>query len=158
MALEPLYITDQIVNKDGTITERFRLLWQQLITGSVQVAAAITVSFLDQFAALAVSTLLTVTVAGPYRVSYYLRKTIPDGVSSSAQVTLSWTDQGAACSRTFTALTTDTGTATAGDIVLLRVDANAPIEASVAYASNTPGVMHYDAVFTVEQVVGAVEG
>lgn len=153
--LAPIPADVQIVEKDGTINDFFRFRWQELIDASVQ-SPLITdaLELLNQSAAVPTTTVYTVTADGLYRVGYYLRKTILDGVSSSLQVTLSWTDtDGAACSHTFAALTTDTNVANDSASYELRAKANSDIEVSIAYASNTPGTMHFDALMSAQQLV-----
>lgn len=147
--LEPILPGDIIVDKNGAATTRLRLLWQQLIDGFRQTSVLGDLSLSGQIAAIVTTRVVTPTATGRYRLSYYLRKTVADGVSSSAQVTFGWSDRGAALTEPFAALATDTGTAHQSGSVLVRADGNADITVAVAYASNTPGVMTYALEVTV---------
>jgi hypothetical protein len=150
--IDPLYLGDQIVDKDGLITSRFRLLWQQIIDGFARTSATATKTLTGQHAAIVATVVTTLIAAGNYRLSYYLRKTIADGVASSAQVTLGFTDRGTALAEPFAALVTDSVTAHASGSILVRADAASNVTLDVAYASNTPGVMGFDLIVTVEPV------
>lgn len=152
-ALEPLTLDDVIVDQNGTITQRFRLLWEQLIARSVQTALLASLTKTNQNAALALTVVATVTAGGVYRLGYYLRKTIADGVSSSVALTVSWVDNGSPCSHTFAALATDTNVANDSGAWEFRADASSDVSISIAYASNTPGTMHYNAAASLQQLV-----
>jgi hypothetical protein len=90
--------------------------------------------------------------AGTYRISYYLRKTVPDGVSSSLTITFGWTEGTVALTLSGPPLTVDAITAVQTGTVLLLIDANSPITYAIAYASNTPGTMKYKLSVVVELV------
>jgi hypothetical protein len=152
VAVEPIYLGDQIVDKDGRITERMRLLWQQVIDGFAGTSAKASLSRSNQTAALVTTSVVTLTAGGRYRLSYYLRKTIADGVSSSAAVTFGWSDTAVALTEAFAALTTDTSAAHQSGSILVNADASTDITVAVAYASNTPGQMAYSITVTVEPV------
>jgi hypothetical protein len=152
VSIDPLYLWDDIVNPDRTITDRFRQVWEQVRSGFARVSAAAVKTLLGQHAAIVGTVVTTLTAGGNYRLSYYLRKTIADGVSSSAQVTLGWTDQLTALSEAFAALATDSITAHASGSILVRADNASNITLDVAYASNTPNVMNFDVIVTVELV------
>lgn len=96
-------------------------------------------------AAIVTTDLAGVTVvAGLYEVTTYQRIKTVDGVSSSLQVTIGWTDGGVVQSEAFTALTGDTTTTKlTGPKKTFRSDGGTPITYAVAYASNTPAKMHY---------------
>ncbi len=142
-----------ITDKAGVITTFFRLRWQELIDRFRFTPSVANTTVTGQAAAIGTTTLYTAVTAGLYRVSWYLRKTLADGVSSSLQVTIGFLDLGQAESVTGAALTTDTNAAfQSGNVQLIRCDANSDITGEVAYASNTPGAMQFDAAFTVEFV------
>lgn len=152
VTIDPLYLWDEIVNADRTITGRFREVWEQVRSGFARVSAAAVKTLTGQHAAIVGTVVTTLTAGGNYRLSYYLRKTIADGVSSSVQVTLNWTDQLTALSEVFAALATDSITAHLSGSILVRADNASNVTVDVAYASGTPGVMAFDLVVTVEAV------
>lgn len=152
-SLPPIPSGVAIVEKeDGSITNFFRLLWQQLIDGFQQTPTRSGVGFQGQAAALPTSTLYLVLVDGTYRVSYYMRKTTADGVSSSLTVTLGWTESGIPQSMPLPALTLDTVAAIQEGSHVLVVDQETTITMAVAYTSNTPGTMKYRLDAAVEQL------
>lgn len=151
--LGPIPVAVEIVNRDGTITEFFRLRWQELIDGAGVVAVAARLSEPDLAAALPLTTLMTVQVAGEYEIAVYVRKTAPDGVSSSLQVTVGWTDSGVPLSETGTALVTDTIAATQAFSRFVVADANSDLTVAISYASNTPGAMRYLVRAVVKRLV-----
>lgn len=99
----------------------------------------------NQSAAIASTDLAGSTVAGGlYEVKAYQRITAADGVSSSTQITIGWTDGSVLQSETFTALTGDTTTTKlTGASKVFRSDAGTPITYAVSYASNTPAKMKF---------------
>lgn len=141
-----------ITDKDGVITLFFRLLWQQLIDGFVKTPTAATVERTNQGAVIATTSAYLVRAAGLYRVSYYTRKTVADGVSSSLTVTLGWTDHAVPLTEAGAALATDTVSTQQSGSKLIYADANSDITFAVAYASNTPGAMRYQIEVSVEQL------
>jgi hypothetical protein len=72
---------------------------------------------------------------GRYRVTYYLTETVAASMSSSATVTIGWTDGGVAQTHTFAALTTNTVGANQSNSLILHADAASTITYGVAYAS-----------------------
>lgn len=96
--------------------------------------------------------LQTTVVQALYRFTYYLDKTVADGVSSSLRVTLYWTENGQPRSHQFTNFTTDAAGANQSETLLFYCDASVGITFDLAYASNTPGAMTYDAWMRLEQM------
>lgn len=142
-ALGPILIDTKIVDEEGRITDFFRQRWQELLDGATTTPAKATISAANQGAAIATTRITTALQAGNYRVSYYIRKTTADGVSSSVQFSWAWTESGVPLSKTDTALTTDTTAAVASGSFVVKADAASDLNFSVAYASNTPGAMRY---------------
>lgn len=67
---------------------------------------------------------------GLYRISYHLRITTPDGISSDLTVTLDWTDGGVAQSEVSKTVSTNTtDTRLHGDF-LIHIDASTPVRYS----------------------------
>lgn len=151
--LEPIPEGVQIVDKSGAITTFFRLRWEALIQGFLFTPTVAAVENDTPTVAASVPTTIAYTTlsAGRYRVSYYMRKTVPDGVNSSLTMTIGWTEGGQAQTKSAAALTTDTVLAEQDNTAFLRVDGNTDITFAIAYASNTPGLMKYVYDVSVEQ-------
>jgi len=150
--LSPIPVDVQIVEpQGGTITTFFRLAWEAL-RSSFQLAPSVAVfSKVAQTAALPTTTLFTTLQAGLYRVSWYLRVTGPDGVSSAVQVTIGWTET-LPLTRAGANVTGDTITSLDTGSVLLQVDAPTNLTIATSYASNTPNQMVYEVFASVEQL------
>lgn len=151
--LAPIPAGSAIVNQNGSITDFFRLRWQSLIDGFLFSPSVASVSFDLKTAAIVTVAAYTTRASGLYRVSYFIRKTIADGVSSSLTVTLGWIEGGIGQSATFAALATDTTAAEQDASKTIRVDAETDITYAIAYASNTPAKMTYEGNVVVEQLV-----
>lgn len=150
--LAPIPAGSAIVNQNGSITDFFRLRWQALIDGFLFSPSVAAVTFNGKTAAIITVSVYTTRAAGLYRVSYFIRKTIADGVSSSLTVTLSWIEGGLGQSITFAALALDTVFAEQDAIKTIRADSGTDINYAVAYASNTPAKMTYEGDVIVEQI------
>lgn len=149
----PIPIGVPITERDGTITPFMRLRWQELIDGGAVVPVAARFSSVEEHAALPVTTLLTVTAAGEYRITVYVRKITPDSVSSSLTVTVGWTESAVPLTDSAPALTVDAITATQAFSRLVVADANSDLTLQIAYASNTPNAMRYLVRAVVERLV-----
>ena len=149
--LAPIPLGTPIVGGDGTITPFFRQRWQDVSDGWGQTASAQRVRLADQTGAIAATTLLTVVAAGLYRVSWYLRTTRADGVSSSVAVTLGFVDvDGVVLTYPGAALAGDVVTGWQGVVVPIRCGAPTDVTIATAYDSNTPGALRYDLEVSVE--------
>lgn len=153
-ALQPIPVKTQIVAPTtGSITLFFRQAWEALRAAIATVPTIGSgIDLTNQSAALAGTLLATVTSAGKYRVSYYIRKTVADGVASSVAFTWHWTESGIPQTLADTALVTDTTGAVAGNDKMLDVDANTNLTIDVAYASTTPAKMRYRIAVRAEQM------
>lgn len=152
-SLEPIPVGTPISDAQGRITTFFRLRWQTLIDGFQVSATKAVLNLTGQSAALVTTALQTTASAGPYRVSFGIRKTTIDGVSSSLQVTLGWTQDSVPLTETFAAVTADSVTiGKQNDARCVWADALTDLTIAVAYASNTPGQMKYRVDVTVEQL------
>jgi len=75
--------------------------------------------------------------AGVYVLSYWLRVTVPAGISSSLQVTFTWTTGGFSQAFVGVVVNGNTQQSYASESVpAFRIDAGSPITVAVAYASN----------------------
>ncbi len=90
--------------------------------------------------------------AGYYRVSVYELITAAAVTSSSLQVTIAWTDQALAVTRTLPAITSNLLAASDGTSFPIHVDNASPITYTVTYASNGAGQMTYNLGVLVEQL------
>jgi hypothetical protein len=152
-SLAPIPLETAIVNpKDGTITQFFRLRWQTLIDIFSATPDVASVSLTNQNAAIVTANAFVTKSAGLYRVSYYLRKTVADGVSSSLTFTYGWTDGGVPLTESAAALSTDATSAEQSGSKLVFADQASGLSYAVAYASNTPGQMKYALRVVVEQL------
>lgn len=142
----------EIVDKEGTPTLFFRLLWDKLIALVAQVQTVAAVELLGKTAAIVTVAAFTVINTGNYRISIATQKTVADGVASSLTVTVSWTSRGIPMSHTFAALATDTIGANDSVTWLLNADANSDVTYAIAYASTTPAKMVYNANVLVEKL------
>jgi hypothetical protein len=89
---------------------------------------------------------------GLYNLWMYLRVTDPDGVSSSAQVTITWTNGGVTQTFVGTNVNGDTTTSKQQQVIPLYIDGNTAITYEVAYASNTPNAMHYELYISLQLI------
>lgn len=151
-SLAPIPQEMQIVDEGGAITEFFRLRWQQLIDAFTLTPSAATVFTTAQTAAIGTSSAFVTRQDALYRVSYYLRKTQADGVSSSLTFTWGWIDGGVALTESAAALTLDSVIAEQSGSKVVMADASSGLTYAVAYASNTPGQMAYSLSVSVEQL------
>lgn len=151
-SLAPIPLGAQIVDTAGSITDFFRLRWQSLIDGFQLSATVADVQKLAQTAALVATAAFTTKAAAAYRITYYLRKTVADGVASSATVTLGWTETGVALTVSGAALVLDTVLAVQTGSALVWADGATDITYAVAYSSTTPNKMTYRLDVTVEQL------
>src|ERR1700689_1246032 len=143
-SLGPIPGGTQITDGRGVITTFFRLRWQELIAAfNTTPTVANTGLIANQNAAIVTTNVFTTETSGAYRLSYYVRKTAADGVSSSLQFTYGWTDNGAGLSESAAAVTIDATTAEQSGSKLVYADADSEITYAVAYVSNTPGAMVY---------------
>lgn len=81
--------------------------------------------------------------AGLYRVDTYARITQAATVNSSLTVTVGWTENGIALSKSFTAMTGNTTSTVDGNGLLIAIDAASPVTVSTTYASAGATAMTY---------------
>ena len=151
--LTPLPSGVAIVDARGTVTDFFRLAWQAVIDGFQRVALVASVALAGQTDAIATTTAYTVRSGGRYRVSWYLRKTIADGVASSLTITLGWVESGVALTESGAVVNTDSVIAQQNGSVTVVADASSDLTFAMAYASTTPNKMTYRVDVLVEQLV-----
>lgn len=150
--LDPIPVDVPIVEKDGSITIYFRRLWDTLIAGYQNIGSRAAVALTGQTAAIVTTSAYTTLSSGLYRISWYMRKTVADGVSSSLTVTLGWSESGIALTEAGAALATDTTSAQQSGSKVVSADAASDITFAVAYASNTPNKMTYRIDVVVELI------
>lgn len=140
---------------EGSVTDTwshyFTALSQSVSQGAAQVTSPIQQT---EIAATVPTTSIAPgqTAAGLYRITYYMRCTVPAGVSSSLQVTFNWTDHGQAVSVSGVAMTGNTVTTFQSGTLLVYNDASIPLTYSLAYASNPAGVAEFSFYLIVESL------
>ena len=154
-SLAPIPTWQPITEKPGTITQYFRLRWQELMDGftASPTAGGSGGLLTGLHASISTTLLLTTPSNGLYRVSYYLRKTTADGVASSLTFTWGWLDHGVALTENASALTTDTTSAQQSGSKVVYADAASSLTYAVTYSSNTPNAMVDEISVSVEQLV-----
>jgi len=107
-------------------------------------------SLSTQGAAIGATPILVTSSTGLYRVTIYLRITRAASVSSSATVSIGWTDTGVAVTYTLPAVTGNTTTSFISETVMVRADGATGITYAVAYASVGGTSMQYSLDVVVE--------
>lgn len=145
---------DQQTNRvTDQITIVFRQ-WLLSLTGRIATAghfsSPATVS--GSSAAIGITAIGAAVASGIYRVSFYARITRAATTSSSLTVTVSFTDGGVACTKTFTAITGNTTGTTGSETYLVRSDSGTNISYATAYASVGATTMQYDLTVELESI------
>ncbi len=152
VGLQPIPAGVAITERDGTVTTFFRLAWQSLINSFQFAPTVANVAKSLQTAAILSVAAFTTLDTGIYRISYYMEKTVADGVNSSLTLTLGWTDNNKAFTQAFAALVLDTTLAFQQDSIVVRAQGNSDLTFAIQYSSNTPGRMTYSADIAVERL------
>jgi hypothetical protein len=151
--LDPIPVDAAIVEGRGVITTFFRLRWEQLrALFQLSPSVALIQSDLNQSATVVTTNAYTTASGGRFRVSWYLRKTVADGVNSSLTITLGWVESAVALTEPQAALVTDTIFAEQNGSVTVEADPNSALTFAIAYASNTPAKMRFRYTVIVEQI------
>lgn len=149
----PPYKSD-VTEKPGLLsgdwTRWLQLFWARVSSSIQQVGTPKALT--GQSASIATTTALTVTQNGLYRLSWYLRITTVDAVSSSAQLIVTWREGGVTLTKTFPALTGNTTSTYDGAVWPFAADSGTLITYAVTYASNTPLQMRYRLSLVMEQI------
>lgn len=152
--LTPIPVGTPITDAGGMITTFFRQAWQLLVDGWQITSTVATASRTGLNANLATTALWTTLAAGNYRISYNFRRTTTDGVASSLQATLGWT-QDVPLTQIFGADANDSiSVGKQNGSILVYCDASTDITIAIAYSSTTPGNMKYRLDTTVEYLGG----
>lgn len=139
------------VNKkgEGYVNEQQWGNWLLALQNSVNAApvrlgAQVTLS--GQNAAIAAADLAAgQIVSGDYSLAYWLRVSLPAGVTSDAQVTFTWTSGGVTQTFVGTLVNGNLTTSYASQSVpLFRPDDGTPITYAVAYNSNPAAAMQFE--------------
>lgn len=136
-----------ITDAQGVPTIFFLLRWNQLQALAAQTPTVINPgASAVQTAALPTTILYTVPPGngGQFGISWSLQRTAIDGVASSLQATIGWTQSGVAKTHVGRLMNTDSLAADPTDSpIMITADAASDITLSIAYASTTPGAMKY---------------
>lgn len=139
----------------GEITPFMRQWVDDLINGAPVVSLIVDpISAIGQNAAVVTTNAYAAAIGGLYRVSYYIRKTTVDGVSSSLAFTYGWTESGLPLTEVVAVgtLAADSTSAEQSGSKVMRIDDASALTFAIAYASNTPGQMHFRYDVTVERL------
>lgn len=145
----------EVVNQGRILTgdwTRWLQVFFSRVFSAIQGVGSPVVSQGDQSAAIPTTVLFTVTQSACYRLSWYLRVVVADGVSSSAQVTVTWREGSHTSTKTFPALTGDTTSTYDAAVWPFYADSGTQVTFAIAYASNTPAKMHYRRAVALEQL------
>jgi len=156
MALDPPPTISPITNpKTGSATADWTR-WLLALFGTVSAQPTVLgtrVSLTKQNASIGVTPFPTPALAGGLvRVSWYLRITTVDPVSSSVNVTIGYTESHLALSVSSTPVVGNSLTSVQTGTTILMTDQGTAVTYSTTYASNTPGTMQYRFAAVVEQV------
>lgn len=135
------------------ITETWRLWLVSVLTyilfGIIQASS---VSRDTQGAAIVTTAMYTPSKTGLYRISWYLRITRAATTSSSATVTIGWTDAGQACTSAGAAVVGNTVTTVQSGSIVVSADSLTDLTYAVAYASVGATSMQYKLRVSVEAI------
>lgn len=124
---------------------------EDAITSAPQRNASTSVS--AQSASIAATSIPTAALnGGLYRATFYGTVTTPGTVSSSLEVTFSWTDSGQARAITSTAYTGNSISECTTATVMFNVDAGAPVTYATTYATAGATDMVYTLYVVLEKV------
>lgn len=143
----PIPARTAITQEGNPITEFFRLRWEEVRTafGLLQTVANPATSSV-QSASLSATTIYTIPSGqgGKYLVMWGMQRTVVDGVASSLQATITWTQNGITKSHVGRLMNTDSLAADPTDSpIMIDADASSNIQIAIAYTSTTPGTMQY---------------
>ena len=154
MAQLPPFPTRDAVVDPTRMLSRVWGYWLTAVRDLLSVAAArvASVRLTAQAAAITTTAALAVVTTGLYRVSSVLRITQAATSSSSATVTIGWTDTGVALTQAFAAVTGNTVTTTQSSSVVIAADALTSVTYAVAYANVGATPMQFSVSVLVEEV------
>lgn len=153
--LAPLNLRTALVDKAGKATTYFSNIWLDM-TGRIESAAFVdegqSVGFTAHAAAI-LATALVVSASVPlYRITFALHIALAASISSSATVSVGWTQNAVPQTSTFAAVTGNTTGTNQSGSVLVRPDPGTVVTVAVAYASSGAPAMAFDADFIAEAV------
>ncbi len=128
------------------ISREWLLYLQDALAARVQQAPAIltSVALTAQTASIGATPIpLRSVSAGLYRIAIYARITTVDAVSSSLTISIGWTESAIPLTLSGAAMTGNLLTTVQSFSLIVQSDANAPLNYSTAYVSNTPAQMKY---------------
>lgn len=155
MAFAPIPVRVPIIDSARCMTIFFRQRWEELRLAAQRIGALATFTLTGQVAGSVGTVAATVTSGGLYQLSYMMRRTIADGISSQFRLTWNWTHLGVPVSKAMENNTTDTTGSVSSEVIEIYADANTNITFDRTYASNTPAKMTYALYGSVKQVVQA---
>jgi hypothetical protein len=152
---EPFPSNDVIVDKHGRPTDQLTD-WVELGLERALQAAPIRLQpteVLTDVSASDSGTLGGDETAGFYRVSGYREVTVADPVSSSLTLTIGWTHNSKALTRTFNfGAAPQTVNDTDGVVTVVQIDPGTVISYTLTYLSNTPAMARFDVTLSAELI------
>jgi hypothetical protein len=154
---EPFPSRDKLVTEARYPESEFIRWMEQSLLPRVESAAANVDSIEDSglTAGVTITPIGADQIAGKYRFSIYLQVVTPAGVSSSLQVTLTWTYNGVVQTEVFGLLNGNLTTTHQGVVYSFDLDDAGPVSYTIAYASNPANAMVYDYSLSLELVKAA---
>ena len=143
---------DMTVMAGTTVSQPWQIWFRNLFTTTqAQPTNLATVTQGSQSASVSTTPFQTGSLSGGlYRVNVFAHITTPGSISSSLIITISFTNDGLACSISTPALTTNTSTSVVSQSIPIEIDAGTPVSWSTTYASNSSGSMLYTVAVMLE--------
>lgn len=136
--LSPIPSSAPVVETDRTLSRSW-FLWLYEVWLRIGAAVGIVgtpIAKVSQSASIGTTTAYAVVQNAVYRVSYYLRVTLPASVSSSLTPTIGWKEGGVTRSQDGAAVTGNLVTSQENGTLFVRADAGTVITYAVLYASS----------------------
>jgi hypothetical protein len=164
---EPLPVKDRVVNirrKDIKPDEvdpnegKMTAIWQEALSaqGETVAQAASRIALVEltaQSATIGATPLLAEPSAGLYRLSWFAKISVADGVSSSLTISALFTDEGDSITISGSAITGNTVSTVQSGVLQLHSDAGVPISYSATRVSGGGGpAMQFSLYVTLESV------
>jgi hypothetical protein len=156
MALDPPPTISPITMQQGSTLSSDWTRWMLALWGTVSaqpIVIGTRLNLTKQNAAIPQTAFPSPALRGGlYRITWYVRITTPDPVSSSVALTIGFSDSGLALTIPIPALTGNTVLSVLSGTTIVFSDQATAMTYATTYASNTPGTMKYRLAAAVEQV------
>lgn len=146
---EPFPSRDKIVKPDGKASDVFIRYNEETLIARLAATPVLPdpVVEIENVNTTQTGTFGGVQSGGLYQIAAYLECRVADGAGApTAVLTLNWTHNGKALSRSYTALSGSSTTNTRGEVDVLQIDGGTSVSYTIAYtAGGTPGLFRFDA-------------